>query len=71
MFGSGLTDVLLILLIIAVIFGAKRLPLLGERTGASAGQPARWTGGDWLLLVVAVVSVSVAVGLEILQIRAR
>jgi ABC-type Fe3+-siderophore transport system permease subunit len=71
MFGSGLTDVLLVLLIVVVIFGAKRLPLFGERPAGSAGQPAPWTRADWLLLVVAIVAVSVAVGLEILQIRAR
>jgi hypothetical protein len=71
MFGSGLTDVLLVLLIVVVIFGAKRLPLLGERAAGAAGQPARWTGADWLLLIVAIVSVSVAVGLEIWKARAR
>lgn len=35
MFGLGLTELLVILFIVILLFGAKRLPMLGKALGSS------------------------------------
>jgi hypothetical protein len=62
---GGLTELILIVVIALVVFSATKLPLSGARIDASPSQPSRWTSADWLLLAVTIVSVSVAVALEI------
>jgi len=68
--GRGLTELILILVIALVVFGATKLRLFGDRTNASPSQPSRWTSADWLLLAVTILAVSVAVALEIWKARA-
>jgi len=70
-FGMGFGDLVLILVIVVVVFGATRLPLAGNRSEGVPSQPSRWTWADWTLLAAAILSVSVAVGLEIWKARHR
>jgi hypothetical protein len=65
----GVSELVLILVIVVVIFGATRLPMFGERSEGIRPQSSRWTWYDWVLLVAAIVSVSIAVGLEIFKFR--
>jgi hypothetical protein len=68
-FGMGFFDLILILVIVVVVFGATKLPLFGSPSNTNPAQPSRWTPADWLLLVVTIVAVSVAVALEIWKAR--
>jgi hypothetical protein len=61
----GIGDLLLIFIIVVVVFGAKKLPLFGAGAEATSSKPSRWTWADWVLLAAAVLSVSVAIALEI------
>ena len=68
-FGMGFGDLVLILVIIVVVFGATKLPLAGNRPEGGQLQASRWTWADWALLAAAILSVSVAVALEIWKAR--
>jgi hypothetical protein len=68
--GMGVSELVIILVIVVVVFGATRLPPFGERSEGSPPQSSRWTRYDWILLVAAIVSVSIAVALEIFKSRA-
>ena len=69
-FGMGLRELVLIGVIVVVIFGATRIHASSERSNASPSQSSRWTWSDWVLLGAAVLSVSVAIALEVLKSRA-
>jgi hypothetical protein len=62
----GLTDLLLILLIVVVLFGATRLARQND-PGDGASTTSRWTRADLILLIAAIVSVSVALALPALR----
>jgi hypothetical protein len=62
----GLTDLLLILLIVVVLFGATRVRRPND-AGEGSPPTSRWAGTDWLLLVAAIVSCSVALVLPQLR----
>ncbi len=70
-FGMGFGDLVLILVMVVVIFGATKLPLTSSRPAGTPLQASRWTWTDWTLLAAAILSVSVAVGLEIWKYRHR
>lgn len=67
----GFGDLVLILVMVVVIFGATKLPLTSNRPAGAPLQASRWTWTDWALLAAAILSVSVAVGLEIWKYRHR
>jgi hypothetical protein len=66
-FGMAFGDLVLIVVIVVVVFGATKLPLTGNRT--EGARTSRWTRADWTLLAAAILSVSVAVALEIWKAR--
>jgi hypothetical protein len=68
-FGMGYQDLFLILVIVVVVFGATKLPLAGNRPDGAGPRASRWTWADWALLGAAILSVSVAVALEIWKAR--
>ena len=68
-FGMGFGELILIVIIVLVVFGATKLPQLGEHWGEQfrelqqdrpefrlvrAPDPERWTWRDWLRVCVAV-----------------
>jgi hypothetical protein len=68
-FGMGFGELVLILVIVAVVFGATRLPdlrdaLTGVQREPTAESSHRWTRGEWLLLFVAVALVATALTLN-------
>lgn len=62
----GLADLLLILLIVVVVFGATRLPG-SDRPSDGSPTTSRWSRTDWILLLAAVVSCGVALALPALR----
>ena len=67
---GGLTELILIRVIDLVVFSATKLPRFGDRANASPSRPSRRTSADWPLLAATILSVSVAVVLEIWKARA-
>ena len=68
-FGMGVGDLVLILVIVVVVFGATKLPLTNNRSDGA--RTSGWTAADWVLLAAAILSVSIAVALEIWKARHR
>jgi hypothetical protein len=65
-----LSALVLIVVIAVVVFGATRIHGAGARSDASPPRSSRWTWSDWVLLGAAILSVSVALALEVLKSRA-
>jgi hypothetical protein len=69
--GMGLTELVLIGVIVVVLFGATRIFVSGQRSDAiRSPQSSHWTWSDWVLLGAAILSVSVAIALEVYKYRA-
>ena len=66
----NLSDLVLIGVIVVVVFGATRIFVAGARSDAIPSGSSRWTWSDWVLLGAAILSVSVAIVLEVLKSRA-
>jgi len=67
----NLSEVVLLVVMVVVIFGATRISTSRERSDAPRSQQSsRWTWSDWVLLGAAILSVSVAIALEVLKSRA-
>jgi hypothetical protein len=66
----NLSELVLIGVMVVVIFAATRIFVPGNRSGATPSPSSRWTWSDWVLLGAAIVSVSVAIVLEVLKSRA-
>jgi len=62
----GVTELLLIVLIVVVLFGATRIPRPGDASEAGSAT-SRWRRADWILLIAAIVSVTVALALPSLR----
>jgi len=69
-FNLGFGELLLILIITVVIFGATKLPQIGDALGNRNAdpprlllrrEPRRWTRSDWALVVAAVGLVALAI----------
>ena len=66
----NLSDLVLIGVIVVVLFGATRIFVSRGRSDAIQSSSSRWTWSDWVLLGAAIVSVSVAIALEVVKSRA-
>ena len=66
----NLSELVLIGVMVVVIFGATRIFVSGNRSDATPSASSRWTWSDWVLLGAAILSVSVAIVLEVLKSRA-
>jgi len=68
--GMNLRDLVLIGVIVVVMFGATRIFVSREPSDPSQSGSSRWTWSDWVLLGAAILSVSVAIALEVVKSRA-
>ena len=66
----NLSELVLIGVMVVVIYGATRIFVSGNRSDATPSGSSRWTWSDWVLLGAAILSVSVAIVLEVLKSRA-
>ena len=66
----NLSDLVLLGVIVVVVFGATRIFVPGARSDATPSGSSRWTWSDWVLLGAAILSVSVAIALEVVKSRA-
>jgi hypothetical protein len=66
----NLSELVLIVVMIVVVFGATRISTSRERSDATPSGSSRWTWSDWVLLGAAILSVSVAIALEVVKSRA-
>ena len=70
-FGMNLSELVLIGVMVVVVYGATRIFVSGARSDAPVGSgSSRWTWSDWVLLGAAILSVSVAIALEVVKSRA-